>query len=409
MKKIAFITPHFYPSVLTGSGIFVMKLAEEFAKLGYDVSVITSSALTVRYWYDPIFGKKIERKYETYNKVKIYRLSCNQLYSSTCFILLKFFGKFFPKKFVDYLTIMSSGPYLISLDKILNLNNYDVIHCSPSPLAINKQVISILSKMKKKPKFIFSPFFHSQLSNFTNPELKKVFQSADIIHAVSNIEKKDISSRFLINIKKIIVVPMFLDVSNMHSVDELKNEIFDFKDKYKLKEKKIILFAGIKGYAKGAIDLLLAIDTLYVVHPEYILLAIGTDTLEWGNAKEKINKNCLLDFSYVEGKEKEVIFSACDIFCMPSKSDAFGIVYLEAWHKKRPVIAADIPAVIEFIDKDGVFVEFGNKEQIIEVITKLAADKNMASLLGKAGNKKLINTYTLSKVFPKYITLFTDN
>lgn len=406
MKRIAFITPHYYPSTLTGSGIVVMKLSEELAKFGHDVSVITSNALTARYWYDPIFGGKIEKRYEIHNKVKIYRLSCYQLYSSMCFILLKFFGKFLPKKFINYLKIISNGPFLIGLDRILISRNYDVIHCSPSPLAINKQVIIALNKMKKKPKLIITPFFHSQLSDFANPQLKKVFQSADIIHVITNNEKNEISTRFLINEKKIIVIPVFLDISCMHSIDELKSEISNFKDKYKLKERKIVLFAGIKGYAKGAIDLLLAVDTLYRANPEYILVAIGTDTSEWGGAKKKIDKNCLLDFGYKEGKEKEVIFGACDVFCMPSKSDAFGLVYLEAWHKKKPVIAADIPAVREFMDKDGFFVEFGNREQIIGAITKLVINKNMARLLGERGSNKLINIYTFSKVFPKYIAMF---
>lgn len=407
MKKIAFVTPHYYPSTLTGSGIAVMKLAEEFAKLGHDISVITSNALTVRYWYDPIFGKKIEKKYEINNKVKIYRLSCYQLYSSACFVLLKFFGKFLPKKLTDYLKIISNGPYLIGLDKIIISHNYDVIHCSPSPLAINKQVITILSKMEKKPKLIITPFFHSQLSDFANPQLKKIFQSADVIHVITDTEKGEISTRFSIDVKKIIVIPLFLDISNMHSVEKLENEIFNFKNKHKLKERKIILFAGIKGYAKGAIDLLLAVDMLYRNNPEYILVAIGTDTLEWRNVKKTVDRNCFLDLGYKTGKEKEIVFASCDIFCMPSKSETFGLVYLEAWHKKKPVIAADISAVREFIDRDGVFVEFGNKEQIAKAITKIASDKNMASVLGRRGNEKLINTYTFSRVFPKYITMFT--
>ena len=59
------------------------------------------------------------------------------------------------------------------------------------------------------------------------------------------------------------------------------------------------------------------------------------------------------------------------------------------------------------MDKDGVFVEFGNREQIIGAITKLVIDKNMSRILGESGNNKLINTYTFSKVFPKYIAMFS--
>ena len=406
MKKIAFITPHYYPSILTGSGIVVTKLAEEFAKFGYDVSVITSNALTTRYWYDPIFGKKVENFFEVHNNVKIHRLSCNQIYSSACFILKRYFGKFLPKKFINYLKIASSGPYLIGLNRILISHNYDVIHCSPFPLAINKQVTRELNKMKKKPKLIITPFFHSQLSDFSNPELKKIFQVADIIHVISNNEKEEISTKFSINVKKIIVIPLFLDMSNMHSMKYFKKNIMFFKEKNRLIDKKIILFAGIKGIAKGAIDLLIAVNELHEVNPEYILIAIGTSTGDWIQAKTKIDKRCLLDLEYKVGEEKEIMFASCDVFCVPSKSESFGMVYLEAWSKEKPVIAANIPAVEEFIGRDGVFIKFGNKKQIIKAITKLATDKKMANLLGKSGYNKLINTYTLSKVFPKYIAMF---
>lgn len=409
MKKIAFITPHYYPSKLTGSGVVAMKLAEEFAKLGHDVSVITSNALTTRYWYDPIFGKKIEKKYEVHNKVKIHRLSCNQLYSSICFIVLRYFGKFLPKKFFDYLKIASSGPYLIGLSKILTSHDYDIIHCSPFPLGINKQVVTILNKIKKKPKLIFTPFFHSQVSDFENPELKKIFKSADIIHVITDTEKNEISTRFLINTKKIIVIPLFLDMSSMHNIKYFKKDILLFKKKYHLENRKIILFAGIKGVAKGAIDLLLSVNMLHKTNPEYILITIGTDTRDWIKAKEKIDKESLLDFGYVTVKEKEIIFASCDIFCLPSKSETFGMVYLEAWSKNKPVIVANIPVIREFMGRDAIFIEFGNKEQLLRAITKIASDKKLANVLGRRGNKKLINKYTFSKVFPRYVAMFTQN
>lgn len=69
-------------------------------------------------------------------------------------------------------------------------------------------------------------------------------------------------------------------------------------------------------------------------------------------------------------------------------------------------MAADVPAVREVIGKDGIFVKFGNKEQLTKAITKIATDKNMAMVLGRSGNKKLISTYTFSRIFPKYISIF---
>lgn len=409
MKKIVFITPSYSPGVLTGSGTVVMKLAEELAKKDYDVSIITSNALTTRYWYDPFFGKKVKNRFEILHKVKVYRLSCNQLYSSICFALIKIFNNHLPKRIFDHLKFQASGPYLIGLYDLLSFQHFDIVHCSPFPLMMNSQVAEAIRKLNQKPKLIFTPFFHSYIKDFANPILKKIFGKADVIHAITTVESRDISRRFLISKNKIKVVPLFLDIEHMHSIYELKNEIFNFKDKYKLKERKIILFAGIKGYAKGAIDLLLAVDVLHRTNPEYILVTIGTDTLEWRKAKKKVNKNCLLDLNYVDTEAKEIIFASCDIFCLPSKSETFGLVYLEAWHKKKPVIAASTEAIKEFIGDSGIFVEFGNTQAIIKAIKLIISSKSVAKELGEKGFNKLMKSYTFSKVFPEYLTLFAGD
>lgn len=408
MKKIAFITPSYYPAILTGSGVVVLKLAEQFAKEGYDVSVITSNALMPRYWYDPFFGKKVKKTSEIHHGVKIHRLLCNQFYSSIYFILIKIFGKLIPKFLFNRLVIEAAGPYLLGLEKLITSEKYDVVHCSPSPLAINAQIVRILKGMIQKPTFILTPFFHSELGDFANPELKKILNAADKIHTITDAEKEKLHNMFGINKKKIVVVPLFLDTDGIYTSSQLQTDIKIFKKHHALEKRKIILFAGIKGYAKGATNVLSAMDRLYKQNHEYILVAMGTDTPEWNQAKKRIDPHCLLDFEYKTGKEKEILFGACEIFCMPSKSESFGLVYLEAWAKKKPVIAAAISAVEEFLKKNAVYVAFGNIQQTEKKIQKLCDDKNTQKKLGENGYNTLMEMYTFKKIFPKYEQLFTQ-
>jgi glycosyltransferase involved in cell wall biosynthesis len=40
-------------------------------------------------------------------------------------------------------------------------------------------------------------------------------------------------------------------------------------------------------------------------------------------------------------------FNACDLVCVPSRNEPFGIVVLEAWDAKKPVVASDAVALVE--------------------------------------------------------------
>jgi glycosyltransferase involved in cell wall biosynthesis len=138
---------------------------------------------------------------------------------------------------------------------------------------------------------------------------------------------------------------------------------------------------------------------------------MGNTTPQWERAKEVVNKACLLDFNYVSEKEKEILFGACDIFCMPSKSESFGLTYLEAWHKKKPVIGANIPAVKELIGGvgGGLLVKYGDKGELSMAIEKLFTDKILAKQLGENGYYATISKYNFIKNFEKYVDLFNLN
>ena len=408
-KKIAFVTPIYLPANLYGSDTFVKLLAEKFASSGYDTSIITSKALIPRYWYDPFFAPKISQSFTTINKVKVHRLGCNQFFSSACFLLSRYFFPFFSQKKTNQLNIMSSGPSLKGLKSLLKRQRFDVLHVSPFPLFINQQVEDAIAAILEKPQLVLTPFFHAKVADYENKALKPILDQAETIHAVTDPEKKDLVRLHSVNSGKIKVIPLFLNVRHLHQVAELSADIQQFKKKYHLLNKKIILFAGLKGEMKGAVNLLYVINKLYKENKEFVLIAIGHNTKEWEIAKKNINPDCLIDFGYKKGKSKEIIFGACDIFCMPSRSDSFGLVYLEAWHKKKPVIAANIPAIKELIGQNqgGILVKFDDNLALASAIKRLAKDPQTARKFGQNGRNALTKKYTLDAVFPQYENLFT--
>lgn len=382
-------------------------LAESLAKEHYDVSIITSDALTARYWYDPIFGKKIKEKKSNINGVEIYRLSCNQLLSSIYFILVRILPFLLPKRLFYWMSIAYQGPLLRGLEHILQNNSFDVIHSSPFPLYLNKQVVQTASVLNKKPKVIITPFFHSEVMDFFNKNLQEIFDKADYIHIVSNAEKDAIQKKFHVKDLKFVTIPLFLNSQKHISIDKLEKKKEIFKIKHNLIDKKIIFFAGNKGYMKGAITLLQVINSLHKKDPSYILIAIGNNMPEWDTYQKGIDQDALLDLGYVNQEEKTLLYEICDIFCMPSKSESFGLTYLEAWQYKKPVIGCDIPSSRELIGGNdaGILVPFADKVALEKAIVSIMNNPEARRRLGEKGYQALKKKYTEEQFFSKFRNL----
>ncbi|MEJ2279440.1 MAG: glycosyltransferase family 4 protein [Candidatus Lokiarchaeota archaeon] len=102
-------------------------------------------------------------------------------------------------------------------------------------------------------------------------------------------------------------------------------------------------------------------------------------------------------------KIKLTAFKESEIYLMPSRSDAFGIAYLEAWASGKPVIGANIGATPEVIKTniDGLLVEFDNPIDIAEKVLYLLKKKRVRKKLGKNGRKKVQTNYTWEVIAQK--------
>jgi glycosyltransferase involved in cell wall biosynthesis len=89
-------------------------------------------------------------------------------------------------------------------------------------------------------------------------------------------------------------------------------------------------------------------------------------------------------------------FAAIDLFSMPSRTDSFGIVFLEAWANGLPVVAADAGGVPEVVrhEETGLLVRFGDLDQLSRSIAQLLDDPVRARTLGDAGRKLVDRGYT---------------
>jgi glycosyltransferase involved in cell wall biosynthesis len=398
--KICHIVPIYLPGVLPGCSKYVHDISKNLAERGHLLTVLTANATTGRGWVDPAFGRYSPKTEEMISGVRVKRLKTRWPVTLTMYILTKIAGPLLPHSIRNIVSLLSVGPYLSNLKKEFRMEGYEIIHVTAFPFALIWLVWKTCEALKKP--FICTPLIHFEDPSHKNPLLWKALKDATAVIACSNYEREGMMSMG-INPSKIHLIPMGINL------EEWKNPDGDrFRRKYRLEEKKIILFAGTKNYNKGAIHLLQAVEKIRGKMEDVMLVSLGLPTEEWRKKRNKLHKTHLLDLGYISEEEKRDAFDACDLFVMPSRYDSFGIVYLEAWRCAKPVIGAKVGAIPEVIEegKDGLLVEFGEVDQLVSAILSLLNNPDLCREMGETGRKKVIDKFNWQKNIRKIEEVF---
>jgi glycosyltransferase involved in cell wall biosynthesis len=96
--------------------------------------------------------------------------------------------------------------------------------------------------------------------------------------------------------------------------------------------------------------------------------------------------------------EKRDLLAACDMLVMPSRTDSFGIVYLEAWLYRKPVIGARAWGIQDVIEegRDGLLVPFGDALALAEAVAYLLEHPAVRTEMGVRGERKVYRYHTWS-------------
>jgi glycosyltransferase involved in cell wall biosynthesis len=86
---------------------------------------------------------------------------------------------------------------------------------------------------------------------------------------------------------------------------------------------------------------------------------------------------------YTTTAEKEELINACDLMCVPSRNEPFGVVVLEAWDACKPVVATDAISIVKNFE-DGLLA-YVQPESIAWCINRLLRDPEEMKRLAAAG------------------------
>jgi glycosyltransferase involved in cell wall biosynthesis len=94
----------------------------------------------------------------------------------------------------------------------------------------------------------------------------------------------------------------------------------------------------------------------------------------------------VLNLDDLTEREKQDALAACDVLCVPSEGESFGMVYYEAWAYKKPVVALDLPVLRESIGRvEGGLLTFSEPDSIGGALVRLLDDKGLRKEMGIRG------------------------
>lgn len=276
--------------------------------------------------------------------------------------------------------------------------DYDLIHLHlPDPFSsIFALIVSILRKKKIVVTYhadiIKNKWYHLPFKLFYFPIQDLVLKRAEKIIVTSPNYAKE--SNILRKYKnKLKVVPNFVDTKRFNPDIDGKR----IREKYDLKNKKIVLFVGRLVEYKGLTYLIDACDLVNEELGNVVLIIAGKGPLKETLVKYAEDDDVI--FIDINDAELPELYASCDVFVLPSitRQEAFGITLLEAMSSGKPCITTNISGMPYVVGGEGITV---NPEDILDLrnaISWILSDESLAKKLGQSGRERVEKKFTIEK------------
>ena len=210
---------------------------------------------------------------------------------------------------------------------------------------------------------------------FMRSTIRNVLKAADSVLAVSNALRHEIISTGVNGIADKTKLSW-----NSVDIDKFSNKNDDsFKKEFNLTDKPIVLFIGNLIKRKNVDSLL---EAKKVANSDYYLVIVGNGPL-FKNLRKKTEDENIRDVIFTGARnDVENIIPSCDVLVLPSFSESFGLVLIEALACGKPVIGSNVGGITEIINDDvGMLINPEKVSSIAKAIDKMINDEEYRHLL----------------------------
>jgi glycogen synthase len=185
-----------------------------------------------------------------------------------------------------------------------------------------------------------------------------------------------------------------------------------FRRKYGIPAGPVVVTISNLSFEKGAFHLVQSMRQIWRERRPVALVLIGPAApgirRELAKLPGDMKAWCHL-VGPVSEADKWDALAAADVMALPSKTESFGIVFLEAWLTGTPVIGARSGAVSEVVREgvDGLLVDFGNVRDLADAVRTLVNDPPLAGEFGARGRAKVLQVYTWDVQYTRLLEMLS--
>ncbi len=363
--KIAIVASQFPPRWLAGSELATKSIASHLAQNGHEVHVITS------------LDRGIPRESE-----------------ETGFYIHRI-----PRPRVPFVKSVLFWPGILLVLKRIEA---DVVHANGMEVGMSAVVSK---KLFGTPFVIWGQGSDIYLSSaFEKPIHRLILANAN--KAIALTEHMKLEMQRIYAAGDILVIPNGIDPENFHDLSRKQS-----RAKLQIGEKEnIIVFVGTLRPVKGVEYLIRAVAILNAKAQDVRLIIVGDgeDRRDLENLVEELHMEDVVTFiGRVPNEKVPAYLVASDVFVLPSLSEGFALVNLEAMACGLPIVASEVGGLPDLIQngENGFLVEPGNPHQIADKITLLLDNDSLREKIsGK--NKEKVKAYTWESVVYQLETIY---
>ena len=361
-----------YPT-FGGSGIVATELGKALAEKGHEIHFITYSKPVRMDW----FTKNMYYHEVSVSDYPLFEYAPYELLLSSKLVDVAINQK------LDILHVHYAIPHASAAfyaQQILKTRNIDL----PFITTLHGTDITLLGKDKS-----------------FQPVIEFAINQSDAVTAVSESLKEDTYQFFDIKMN-IEVIPNFIDPTLYHFAE-------DIELRAQFAEKDEVIITHISNFRKvKRVDDVIRIFEGIQQQLSAKLLMVG-DGPELHQVKNFAKELGIFDKVFFLGKSKRIeqITSISDVFLLPSETESFGLVALEAMASGVAVVSSNVGGLPE-VNKDGVtgfLNEVGDIEGMIASVLTILKDKDTLARF-KTNALEHSQNFELNKIVPIYENLY---